>query len=133
MNSLFANAQFGQMFITRDGHKAVYLWANKREGHSLIVEGNPGKKPYHYDNDGKFYGSATDTKDDIVRKIELGGGLNKEIKQLTDEQIAEIAAKNINDCEETCICVKCDHCTEYWSALEAVHILRKQEGGEDGE
>lgn len=68
MSNIFENAQFGQMFITRDGRKAVYLWAINRLYHSLIVEGNPNKKPYHYDNDGKFYGTVIDTKDDIVRR-----------------------------------------------------------------
>lgn len=55
--------------------------------------------------------------------------MNNEIKQLTDLQIAEIAAKYFNDCEDPC--EQCDHCMEYWSAVKALQILREQEGGAD--
>lgn len=54
------------------------------------------------------------------------------VKKLTDEKIAEIAAKYFNDCEyPEGTCLLCDHCTEYWSALKALQILSQQERGEN--
>lgn len=64
MKNIFKNTYFGKPYKTRDGRKVLYLWSNKKDGHSLIVDGE--KKPYHYNDDGKFYSLDTENVLDII-------------------------------------------------------------------
>lgn len=64
---MFRNTQFGDLYKTRNGLKAVYLW-RKNGKNSLIVEGYT--KPMHFDDDGVWYSrSEFGTNDlDIIGK-----------------------------------------------------------------
>ena len=66
---MFNDAQFGDLYKTRNGLKAVYLWGKKGQN-SLIVEGYT--KPMHFDDDGIWYSrSEFGTNDlDIIGKYE---------------------------------------------------------------
>lgn len=64
---ILVGAKFGDRFLTRDGSLALYLWKNGKEGHSVQLE--TPKKPVHYDNDGRFYGSKEENENDIVYKL----------------------------------------------------------------
>lgn len=65
---MFENAQFGDLYKTRNGLKAVYLWGKKGQN-SLIVEGYT--KPHHYDDDGIWYSRYGQENDlDIIGKYE---------------------------------------------------------------
>lgn len=94
------------LFVNTDG---IFL-AGREEDDDLLIEVDPTYRPY---------ANAAECRKEAI--------MNNEIKQLTDLQIAEIAAKYFNDCEDHC--EQCDHCMEYWSAVKALQILREQEGG----
>ena len=66
MTMMFNNAQFGDLYKTRNGLKAVYLWGKKGQN-SIIVEGYT--KPHHYDDDGVWYNNYGKENDlDIIGK-----------------------------------------------------------------
>ena len=66
--SMFKEAQFGDLYKTRNGLKAVYLWG-KRGYNSIIVEGYT--KPMHFDDDGIWYNKYEQENDlDIIGKYE---------------------------------------------------------------
>ena len=66
MTMMFNNAQFGDLYKTRNGLKAVYLWGKKGQN-SIIVEGYT--KPHHYDDDGVWYNNYGKENDlDIIEK-----------------------------------------------------------------
>ena len=66
MTMMFNNAQFGDLYKTRNGLKAVYLWGKKGQN-SIIVEGYT--KPHHYDDDGIWYNNYGKENDlDIIGK-----------------------------------------------------------------
>lgn len=64
MKKIFENAYFGKPYKTRNERKAIYLWANKKDGHSLIVEDE--KKPHHYNDEGKWYSLDNENQLDII-------------------------------------------------------------------
>ena len=64
---MLKNAKFGDMFLTRNGLKAVFLYKKKGQN-SIIIEGYT--KQHHYDDDGNWYGHSGENDLDIVaRKI----------------------------------------------------------------
>ena len=66
MTMMFNNAQFGDLYKTRNSLKAVYLWGKKGQN-SIIVEGYT--KPHHYDDDGIWYNNYGKENDlDIIGK-----------------------------------------------------------------
>ena len=64
---MLKDAKFGDMFLTRNGLKAVFLY-KRNNNNSVFVE--EYTKQHHYDDDGNWYGLEPDNDLDIVSKYE---------------------------------------------------------------
>ena len=50
------NLNFGDMFLLKNGLRAVYLWSKDKTTHSFMIEND--KTPNHYDENGIWYGQT---------------------------------------------------------------------------
>lgn len=83
MNNIFENAYFGKSYRTRDERRAIYLWSNKKEGHSLIIDGE--KKPHHYNEQGKWYSYENEKPLDIISEWQ---------EEINEEELDKLADSN---------------------------------------
>lgn len=91
MKDILKGAKFGDKFVCRNGDIALYLWANNKEGYSLLLEKE--KKPQHYDVDGHWYSQADNENPyDVVSKVEDKAVLGDVLKDL---QKAETEVLNL--------------------------------------
>ena len=60
---MLKDAKFGDMFLTRNGLKAIFLY-KKRDTNSVIIDGYT--KQHHYDDEGNWYGLEEECDLDIV-------------------------------------------------------------------
>lgn len=82
--NIFENVYFGKPYKTRDERKALYLWSNGKDEHSLMLDKDSSKKPHHYNNEGKWY-SQVEAQNPLDIISEWGEPINEEeLERLAD-------------------------------------------------